>query len=109
MKEIKITFNKSQKKNLIRNIFIILVSLFFYVFDGGKLPILFALHFSFLKNRIKEINSLDLNDIDFISDDGSIEKIDENIISDFRYTGLNNIEFIYTDFYKNGFENFINK
>ena len=62
-----------------------------------------------LKNRIKEINSLDLNDIDFISDDGSIVKIDKNIISDFRYTGLNNIEFIYTGFYKEGFEDFINK
>ena len=56
-----------------------------------------------LRERMKEINSNDLNNIDFVSDNGEIVKIDDKIISEFKYTGLNNIDFIVTDFYKSGF------
>jgi hypothetical protein len=56
-----------------------------------------------LRERLKEINSNDLNNIDFISDNGEIIKIDDKIISEFKYTGLSNIDFIVTGFYKSGF------
>ena len=56
-----------------------------------------------LRERMKEINSNDLNNIDFISDNGEIIKIDDKIIFEFKYTGLSNIDFIVTDFYKSGF------
>ena len=56
-----------------------------------------------LRERMKEINSNDLNNIDFVSDNGEIVKIDDKIISEFKYTGLSNVDFIVTDFYKSGF------
>lgn len=58
----------SQKKNLIRNIFIILVSLFFYVFDGGthSLKILLAYGvlnfiFGYILEYVKSKNHFFLN------------------------------------------------
>lgn len=56
-----------------------------------------------LRERIKEINLNDLSNIDFVSDNGEIIKIDDKIISEFKYTGLSNIDFIVTNFYKSGF------
>ena len=55
-----------------------------------------------LRERMKEINSNDLNNIDFVSDNGEIVKIDDKIIYEFKYTGLNNIDFLVTYFYKSG-------
>ena len=57
-----------------------------------------------LRERMKEINSNDLSNIDFISDNGEIVKINDEIISEFKYTGLSNVDFIVSDYYKNGFE-----
>ena len=58
----------SQKKNLIRNIFIILVSLFFYVFDGGthSLKILLAygvlnFFFGYILEYVKSKNHIKKN------------------------------------------------
>ena len=56
-----------------------------------------------LKARIDEINSLDLNDIDFINHDSERIVVDEKIVSDFKYTGLNVVDFITTEFYLTGF------
>lgn len=56
-----------------------------------------------LRERMKEINTNDLSNIDFISDNGEIVKINDEIISEFKYTGLSNVDFIVTDFYKSGF------
>ena len=56
-----------------------------------------------LRERMKEININDLSNIDFISDNGEIVKINDEIISEFKYTGLSNVDFIVTDFYKSGF------
>lgn len=56
-----------------------------------------------LRERMREINSIDLNNIDFVSDNNEIVKIDDKIISEFKYTGLSNIDFIVTEFYKSGF------
>jgi hypothetical protein len=56
--------------------------------------------------RKTEINSMNLSNIKFIDDNGNILKIDNNVIEDFKYTGLSNFDFISTGFYKNGFENY---
>lgn len=56
-----------------------------------------------LRNRINEICSLNLTDINFIDDDGNKIDIDTKIIEEFKYTGLNNTDFIVSGFYKNGF------
>lgn len=56
-----------------------------------------------LRERMKEINTNDLRNIDFISDNGEIVKINDETISEFKYTGLSNVDFIVTDFYKSGF------
>jgi hypothetical protein len=50
------------------------------------------------------INSLDLNKIDFIGNDGNKIVIDQKIIDDFKFVGLNNFDFIATEFYKGGLE-----
>lgn len=57
-----------------------------------------------IQARINEINNMDLNNIAFIDDDNKFVKIDQGIIDEFKFVGLNNFEFITTDFYKNGFE-----
>lgn len=57
-----------------------------------------------LKNRLREINDHDLNDIVFIDDDGNEVPIDPKLREEFRYVGLNNVDFIITDFYKDGFK-----
>lgn len=49
-----------------------------------------------------KINKLSLDEIEFVDDNGDIIKIDKSIIDDFKFTGLNNIDFILTDFYKEG-------
>ena len=56
-----------------------------------------------LRERMKEINANDLSNIDFISDNGEIVKINDEIIAEFKYTGLSNVDFIVICFYKSGF------
>ena len=46
----------------------------------------------------KEINSVELTDIDFYENGKKIE-VSEKVIDDFRFTGLNNIDFIDIEFY----------
>lgn len=57
-----------------------------------------------LYKRIFIINDQDLNDIDFLNDNGEKIVVDQKIIDDFKFCGLNNCDFISTDFYKNGWE-----
>jgi hypothetical protein len=54
-----------------------------------------------LKERLNQINSIDISSIDFIDDDGKSIDIDSGKISDFKYMGLNNTDFIIYEFYKN--------
>lgn len=56
-----------------------------------------------LRNRLKEINSQPLDTIDFLDDEGNVVEIHKDIVDDFAYTGLNNCDFITSDFYKYGF------
>ena len=57
-----------------------------------------------LKKRLNEINSYKLNEIDFIDFDGNKIDVNPEYISEFEFTGLSNVDFIITDFYKKGFE-----
>lgn len=57
-----------------------------------------------MKNLITVINSYPLSNIDWVDENGEIVKIDKNIIQEFLYTGLSNIDFISTGFYKDGFK-----
>jgi len=57
-----------------------------------------------LKKRQSEINSYNLEDIIFIDDEDKPFEIDHEIIDDFRFTGLNNIDFITSNFYKHGWD-----
>lgn len=52
----------------------------------------------------KYINSFDLASIEFIDEDNKPIVIDNKIIEQFRFSGLHNIDFITTEFYKTGFE-----
>ena len=58
-----------------------------------------------LKNRQKAINSVNLDEIEWMDDAGNILMISEEFIKEFKYTGLNNLDFIDTEFYKNGWDN----
>ncbi len=57
-----------------------------------------------LFDRMSAINRIDLMEIEFVDDNGKIIQISQKIIEDFKYTGLNNVDFIITDFYKKGFD-----
>lgn len=61
-----------------------------------------------LKAELAEINKAPLDKIDFY-EDGVLLKINNKIIQDFQFTGLANIDFIMTDFYKHGFDDIRNK
>jgi len=52
-----------------------------------------------LTSRIQAINSLDLSNIIFL-ENKEIVNIDPKVINEFKYTGLNNIDFITSKFYK---------
>ena len=54
-----------------------------------------------LKERLNEINSLDLSDVNFIDEFGNAIKITNEMYDDWKYTGLSNIDFITTEYYKN--------
>ena len=57
-----------------------------------------------MKELMIMINSYPLENIDWIDERNDIVKIDKNIIEEFLYTGLSNIDFITTGFYKEGFK-----
>lgn len=52
-----------------------------------------------LKQRLREINEIPLNLIEFIDENGDKIEIQEKALLDFQYTGLNNCDFITTGFY----------
>ncbi len=56
-----------------------------------------------LKERLYEINQQPLESIDFLDDNGNRIEIDKRHVHDFKFTGLNNSDFIATNFYKEGF------
>ena len=56
-----------------------------------------------LKKRFREINSQDLTNLKFSLNDKEVV-IDPKFIEEFRFTGLNNIDFITSEFYKYGFD-----
>ena len=53
-----------------------------------------------IERRKQEINHLDLSEIDFIDDLGNVIDIPKNRIEEFKFIGLNNIDFITTGFYQ---------
>ena len=54
--------------------------------------------------RQKEINRQNLSNIDFIDDDGKVIEVEKKIVDEFKFCGLNNCDFITSEFYKGGFE-----
>jgi len=58
-----------------------------------------------LCERLRQINQLDLNEVNFIDENGNVVDIPQSIINEWRFTGLNLTDFIDSDFYKTGFEN----
>ena len=57
-----------------------------------------------INKRLNEINRLSLDEIEFLDDEGNNVEIDETIMSDFKFTGLNNTDFIFSGFYQTGFD-----
>jgi len=56
-----------------------------------------------LQNERRKINQASLEEMEFY-DHGKRIKVDPKHIKDFLYTGLSNIDFITTEFYKRGFD-----
>ncbi|HDY68753.1 hypothetical protein LCGC14_2039500 [marine sediment metagenome] len=57
-----------------------------------------------IQKERRDINRRELCDIDFY-EDGKLLEIDPEIIKHFMFTGLNNTDFIDSDFYKTEFKN----
>ena len=55
-------------------------------------------HIQYLLDERKKINVPDLADIEFFLDNRKVE-ISEDVIENFKFTGLNNIDFIATGAY----------
>lgn len=49
------------------------------------------------------INKTPLKEIEFLDENGNVVNIDEEIYRQWKFAGLNNIDFIKTGFYKQGF------
>lgn len=58
-----------------------------------------------LNARLREINSYDLEKIDFTNEKGEVLKIDKDKIDSWKFIGLNNTDFIDSGFYQYGFDN----
>lgn len=56
-----------------------------------------------IMKRRKRINSVPLEDIEFYENGIKLD-INPEIVNDFKFIGLNNIDFITTEFYKTGWE-----
>lgn len=52
-----------------------------------------------IKKRLLEINNFNLSDIIFTKNGDPVE-INENVLNEFKFTGLNNADFITGEFYK---------
>lgn len=59
-------------------------------------------HIKYLKSKLAKINEVPLEDIKFY-ENGKLLKIDKSLIEEFKSLGLNNVDFIMTNFYKEGF------
>jgi len=59
-----------------------------------------------LKARLREINALDLKDIVW-TEEGTPVEVPAKWVEEWRFTGMNNADFIDTDFYKDGLEHMI--
>ena len=57
-----------------------------------------------IAKRQREINGMELTEIDFLDENGNIIKVDEKIVEDFRFCGLNNTDFITSKFYLKGWD-----
>lgn len=55
-----------------------------------------------ITNRLREINSVNLSDIIFVDDSGNTIEIEKEYIDEFKFIGLNNVDFITSEFYKKG-------
>ncbi len=52
-----------------------------------------------LERKRNALNSTKLEDIQFLDDNGNDVKISEEILNEWKYAGLNNIDLITTGFY----------
>lgn len=57
-----------------------------------------------LAEREREINKPDIRDIEFLDDEGNKIEIDPEIIEDFAFIGLNNVDFVTSGFYLTGWD-----
>ena len=57
-----------------------------------------------ISKRQREINGRELTEIDFLDENGNIIKVAETIIQQFRFCGLNNTDFITSEFYLKGWD-----
>jgi len=55
----------------------------------------------YLKSELAKINRIPLKNIKFY-EKGKLLRIDKSLIEEFKFFGLNNVDFIMTDFYKYG-------
>ena len=55
-----------------------------------------------IAKRQREINGRELTEIDFLYENGNIIEVDKKIVEDFRFCGLNNTDFITSEFYLKG-------
>lgn len=56
------------------------------------------------KEFLNSVNDVPLKDVTFLGDDGEPIEIDEKLIDEFKFIGLNNSDFILTGFYKDGYD-----
>ena len=54
-----------------------------------------------IRDRLREINKLDLMDITFTENGKPIE-VEKSLLDKFKFTGLNNTDFIDSEFYLDG-------
>lgn len=57
-----------------------------------------------LTGQIREINKPELNEIEFLDDDGNVVQINPKFVEEFRFIGLSNCDFITSEFYKTGYD-----
>ena len=57
-----------------------------------------------LTERLREINRLNLQDIQWIDENGKISSISPELIDEFKFTGLNNVDFIMSGFFRWGWD-----
>lgn len=58
-------------------------------------------HIKYLKSEFKKINKVPLEKIEFY-EKSKLLKIDKSLIEEFKFVGLNNVDFILTEYYKYG-------